>query len=183
MYQTLFALAAVLAFSYFAVGRQRTDNDVERKAIEAEIDLAAADVAEAQMAKVYALAWDEEDVDEKDKKSLRSPPPASGIGPDDDPDDVPRETSADLYDDLDDYHGTETTDTVAVGVAELRFRVTTTVGFAPDDQPADTSAVPTRTKWVRVRVAELDAPDGFPATVDLRNVATRVGHTARTRRP
>ena len=179
MYQTLFALAAVLAFAYYAVGRQQTDNDVERRAIAAELDLAAADVAEARMAEVYALAWDEEDVDRRDPKSLRGAPPASGIGPDNDPDDDPRETSPAFYDDIDDLDRSSSTETVAIGEGEVQFRVSTRVGFAPDDQPSDSTSAATRTKWVRVVVTEVGERGRRPARVELRNALTRVGHTAR----
>ena len=181
MYQTLFALAAVVAFAYYAQGRQRTDNDVERNAIAIEADLAAADLAEARMAEVYDLAWDEEDTGEesKPKRSVRAVP-GSGIGPDFNA--YGDETSPDLYDDLDDVHRDSTREAVEVGAGALHYTVVTTVGYANEAQPSQDSPgnLPTRAKWVRVRVREVLPEGGVtgrpPVDVRLRKVLTRVDH-------
>lgn len=174
MQQTLLALAAILVFSLYALGRHRTDNDVDRRAIGVEVELAATDAAQARMAVLEALAFDEEDVE---RTGVRRTPPTSGLGPD------AGETTTLAYDDIDDWHGHVDTVSVAVGVDALRFIVTTEVSFVDTAAPDTPSATPTLAKKARVFVHEVPetALDRAPARVDLRRVVTPASVAASTR--
>lgn len=174
MQQTLLALAAILVFSFYALGRHRTDNDVERRAINVEAELAATDVAQGQMAVLQALAFDEEDVD---RSGVRRTPPSSGLGPDG------GETTPLAYDDVDDWHGQVDTVSVTVGAGELRFAVATDVAYVDPSKPDSTTASATLAKRARVIVVEVpDRPlDRAPARVDLRRIVTPASVAASTR--
>ncbi|MEM1116239.1 MAG: hypothetical protein AAF845_13620 [Bacteroidota bacterium] len=174
MQQTLLALAAILVFSFYALGRHRTDNDVDRRAISVEVELAATDAAQAQMAVLESLAFDEDDVG---RTGVRRTPPTSGLGPDS------GELAPLAYDDIDDWHGRVDTVSVAVGVGALRFVVATEVGFVDTLAPDTPSALPTLAKETRVLVSEVaDAPlDRAPVRIDLRRVVTPASVAASAR--
>lgn len=169
MQQTLLALAALFAFSIFAFSRQRTDAALEHRAIQAEIEAAATDLAQTVMHEVLALAWDEEAVG---PSGVREKPPTSGIGRD------AGEVSLSSYDDVDDYHGLSQTRLVGVSGGDLPFLVRVEVDFVKDRDPTEASKKATLTKRVRVHVEDV-LPKGrtAPARVDLQRVVTSVGHS------
>ncbi len=168
MQQTILALAAILSFAYLALGRQRHDNDVERRAIGIEAELAATDVAQAQMSAMERLAFDEDDTG---RSGVRTVPSSAPLGPDDD------ETDTAAYDDVDDWHGHSTIVDVPVGESTLRFRRRVRVRYVRDRNPSQGSGNATLTKELFVRVdeippAETDRP---PAQAHLRRVVTPAG--------
>ena len=175
MYQTLLALAALLAFAYFAAGRHQTDNDVERRAVMAAADLAASDVAEARMAEIGGdddLAWDERHTE---GAPVRNEVGSTPLGPDDNV--YGDETSGAPFDDIDDAHGSEQTRAVAAGAGTLEFVVRDSVFYLAETLDAR-SAVPTRVKQVQVSVVEVGALGRPPATATLRRAVTPMGrHT------
>ena len=179
MPQTLLALAAVVVFSLVAFNQQRADNDVETDAISLAADLAAADLAEERMAEVLlAHAWDEEDTG---WTVLRTAPPSSGIGPDNNADG--NETGPADFDDIDDFDGLMTTYDRPAGTGTLAFRDSVSVVFvdpaAPDSETP--SPTPTLAKRVEVFVAEVGAQGRRGATVRLRRVATSADHAPHRR--
>lgn len=179
MYQTLLAVGALLAFAYFAVGRQQVDNDVERRAIMAAADLAAADLAEDRMAEILNdddLAWDERHTE---NAPVRNEPGSSPLGPDTNANGD--ETSGSPYDDLDDVHGMVHTREVAAGAGALQFSVRDSVFYLVETDLAARSSAPTRVKQVQVSVSELGARGRRPATATLKRVVTPMGHHAHGR--
>ena len=169
MPQTLLALCAIMAFAYFALGSQRHDSDVDRRAIANEIELAATDVAWARITALERLAFDEEAAE---TGRVRITPSTAPLGPE--------EGSTMLYDDVDDWNGVVETQSVAVGSGTLDFEVEIEVGYVQDLAPAQPSALPTLTKDLRVTVVEQQTgpSDRVPATVTLRRIVTPVGAAA-----
>lgn len=177
MQQTLLALAAVFSFSLYALGRHQTDNGVERRAVAAEVERAAGELAETRMAELLDQAWDEATA--HDEAALLLTPPPSTLGPD------PGETPA-TYDDLDDFRtpgglaGTPTTRPFAIASGHLAFHVWVDVVFVKGTVGGGgghvvESLAPTLAKEVRVRVREANGPPGRPpAEATLRRVVTPV---------
>lgn len=174
MQQTLLALSALLVFSIYALGRHRSDNDVERRAVGAEVELAATDVATGRLAAVERLAFDNDDVE---RAGVRMTLPTSGLGPDAD------EPTRDAYDDVDDWDGARDTVSVAVGTGSLQFAVAVEVDYVDLNAPDTVVATPTLAKRVHVHVEEVEAgpSDRAPATVDLRRIVTPAASATRTR--
>lgn len=165
MQQTLLALSAILVFSVYALGRHRTDNDVERRAVGIEVELAATDVARARLAAIERLAFDEDDVAQTGVRRLA---PTSGLGPD------AGEGSPGTYDDVDDWDGAVDTVAVDLGAGSLRFAVAVEVDYVDLAAPDSVVATPTLAKRVRVWVEEAAGAetDRAPAQVDLRRIVT-----------
>ena len=165
MQQTILALAAILAFAYLALGRQRHDNDVERRAIGVEAELAATDLAQAQMSAMERLAFDEDDTG---RTGIRTVPSAAPLGPDAD------ETDTAAYDDVDDWHGHTSIVEVPVGQGAFRYRLRVRVRYVRDRDPSQGSGNATLTKELFVRVDEVPpaATDRPPAQAHLRRVVT-----------
>ncbi len=59
MSQTIFAIAAILVFSIFALNQHRAHAAAERTAMGSEVELAATDVARAALIEATSLAFDE----------------------------------------------------------------------------------------------------------------------------
>jgi hypothetical protein len=167
MQQTLLVLAALVAFSIFAFGRHRADRDVERRALSAEVESAATDLALAVLEEAHALAWDEGDVGET---GLRLAAPTSGIGRD------AGEGPPDTFDDVDDYDGLSQTRLVALRGGDLPFHVAVAVDYVDPADPLAVVAGPTLAKRVRVSVESLLGAAGPPSAVVLQRVASAAGH-------
>ena len=167
MQQTLFALAAILAFSYYALSRHSTDAEVEHDAITTEIEIAVADVARARLMRTVALAFDEQDVG---RTGIRTIAASSTLGPD------LGETDLVTFDDVDDIDGWSDTLSVAVGSATVRVRV---AGAAEYVQPFDPSGpgVSSPTLAKRIQISAEEVPDGplrnrVPLSATLTRVVT-----------
>lgn len=169
MPQTLLALLSIMAFAYFALGSQRHDSDVERRAIATEVELAATDIAWGRITELERLAFDEEAAE---TGHVRLTPSSAPMGPE--------EASQMLYDDVDDWNGVEETQSVAVGAGTLEFNVEIVVSYVEDLAPSRPSATPTITKEVKVTVTELPSgpTDRVPATASLRRIITPISAAA-----
>lgn len=171
MQQTLLALCAVAVFSIYALNSTRDEAAMEMRAVTSEGEHAAEAVARERLAFAERLAFDEQDIGRT--AGIRIAPPTSVLGPDAD------ETTAALFDDLDDLHGlTETRTADAVGGAgTLLFDVSYAVRYVVPSSLAD-SAVPTLAKEVSVTVVEArsGATRGRPEVrATLRKVFTPAG--------
>lgn len=169
MHQTLLALCAILTFAYLALGRQHHDQSVDRHAQAVEAELAAVDVARAQMSAMTRLAFDEEDLA---TNGIRTEPSGSTLGAD------AGETGPAFYDDVDDWRDAPAwTEAVPVGMGTLTFRVAVAVRYVQDRRPTRASTKPTLTKEIVVSVVEV--PDGElarpPATATLTRAVTPAG--------
>jgi hypothetical protein len=187
MQQTILALAAILAFSYYALSRHRDDADAERRAVSSEIERALTDAARNRLAEIEAKAFDEQDLG---AQSVRFTPPTSAIGRD-----AGEDTPA-AFDDIDDYAslnallGGPETRVVSVSSArrdgpsagDVTFALTVSVRYVNASNPSVASAVPTMAKEVHVRAVEagpVRARGGRPPlSVDLRRVYTPAGMAA-----
>lgn len=167
MQQTLLALAAVFAFGYLALGRQAHDRSIETRAIGAEVELAATDLARARMATIEQAAFDEDDVGQG---RIRTVPSDATIGPD------AGEDAPLAYDDVDDWHGYDAPASVDVGVGTLQFRERVTVRYVEDRAPATPASGATLTKEIVVTVVEVTGAerDRPPAQASIRHVVTPV---------
>lgn len=155
MQQTLFALAAILAFSYYAINRHHTDAEVEFDAIGSEIEAAIADVARATLLDATRLAFDEQDVG---RPGVRTSPPTSTPGPDDgEPGGSPSGTAP--YDDVDDYHGWDQELAAPVGTDSVRVRVTAEVVYVRPSDPSASGGAGTETLAKRITVSATELPD------------------------
>lgn len=190
MQQTILALAAVLAFSYYALSRHHDDADLERHAISSEIERAMTDAARNRLALVEAEAFDEDDLT---VESIRTTPPTSGLGPD------AGETTVAAYDDIDDFSGLSEMRAVTIdrslaaansslpaGTRNVTFAITVAVRYVDAANPGVASAAPTMAKEVHVHAEEV-VPAGVeterpPLAVDLRRVYTPAGMAAFARR-
>lgn len=169
MQQTILALAAILSFTYLALGRQRHDNDVDRRTIAIEAELAATDVARARMSVLERMAFDEDDYNEAGelRSGVRMTAPTSPPGRE--------ESRVDDYDDVDDWDGYEDEVSVPVGQGALRFDVRVDVQYVRDDDPMRHSGgSATLTKEIVVTAVEDQEgeTDRPPATATLRRVVT-----------
>lgn len=148
MPQTLLAVAAILAFSFFALTQHKTNAEIEQNAIASEIELAATDLARDQLVAITSHIYDEADIGRNDLRR-----DATGLsttlGPD------AGETSIDLFDDLDDFHGFLDTLTVDWHGADLQFAVTADIRYVNANQPDTASTTPTLAKEVVVTIVEI----------------------------
>lgn len=147
MPQTLLAIAAILAFSLFAIGQHKANAELEQTAMASEIELAATDVARDRLVAIASLVYDEADIGRTDLR--RDATGLSAIGPD------AGESTIDLFDDLDDFHGFVDTLSVDWHGAPLSFAVTANIRYVDANQPDVTSGVPTLAKEIAVSVAEI----------------------------
>lgn len=187
MQQTILALAAILAFSYYALSRHRDDADAERRAVSSEIERALTDAARNRLAEIEAKAFDEQDLG---AQSVRFTPSTSAIGRDAD------ETTPAAFDDIDDFAdlnallGGPEMRVVSVtsgrregaGTGDVQFALTVSVRYVDASNPGVASAVPTMAKEVRVRAVE-SLPTGSrtgrpPLQADLRRIYTPAGMAA-----
>lgn len=164
MQQTLFALAALAAFSVYALSRHQSDAALERGAVVHEIEQAALGVAREALGTVSRLAFDQEDLT---RTTLRTTPPNSPLGPD------PGETTAAQFNDVDDYHGYTEVRTVPWGSGTLAFSLRYTVRYVNPQNPTET-AVRSLAKEVAVEVREVVPPGTSrpPVTARLTYLAT-----------
>lgn len=154
MQQTLFALAAILAFSFYALGRHQTDAEVEHDAIAMEIETAVMNVARARLLDATRLAFDEQDVG---RAGIRTAEPTSTPGPDSgEPGGSPAGPAA--FDDVDDFHGWAETVRVPVGSDSISVRVTGTAVYVLPSAPSGTAA-PSPTLAKRVTFAAVEVPE------------------------
>ena len=165
MQQTLFALAAILSFAYLSLGRQRHDNDVERRAIEIEAARAASDVVQLQMTAMERLAFDEADTGIKGIRTVES---ELDLGPD------YGESSTGEFDDVDDWDEFEAVVAVPAGRDSLRFTLSVDVQYVENRQPSKPSTSHTLTKEILVSAVEVmpAAADRPPTQARLRRVVT-----------
>ncbi len=171
MQQTLLALCAVAVFSIYALNSTRDEAAMEVRSVTSEGEHAAESVARDRLAFAERLAFDEQDIGRL--SGVRINPPTSAIGPEVD------ETTAALFDDLDDLHRlaeTRTADAVG-GAGTLLFDVTYAVRYVVPASLAS-SAVPTLAKEVTVTVVEVPSATtrGRPEIrATLRKVFTPAG--------
>lgn len=148
MPQTLLAVCAILAFSFFALAQHKSNADIEQRALASEIELAATDVARDQLVAITSSVYDEADVGStelrRDVSGL-----SSVLGPD------AGESSVNQFDDLDDFNGFIDTLTVQWHGNDLRFAVTADIQYVDPNQPENSSATPTLAKEVTVTVVEV----------------------------
>ncbi|MFN3595755.1 MAG: hypothetical protein ACK41D_00615 [Rubricoccaceae bacterium] len=164
MQQTLFALAALAAFSLFALSQHRSGAALERAAVVHEIEQAALGVAREALGGASRLAFDQEDLT---RTTLRTTPPASPLGPD------PGETTPAQFNDVDDYHGYSEVRVVPWGTGTLAFSLRYTVRYV-DPQNPGVAAARSLAKEVALQVREVPPPGTSrpPVTVTLTYVAT-----------
>ena len=152
MQQTILALAAILAFSVFALNQHRATADVEHTANASELELAATDVARQRLLEIAGFAFDDADVG---RSGLRmdatdlTPPTNFGLGGD------TGENATSLPDDLDDFHGA--VDTVAVNWhgTDVQVLVTSSVRYVQMDAPDQPAASATLAKEITVLAVNL----------------------------
>ncbi len=179
MQQTILALAAILAFSYYALSRHRDDADTERRAVSSEIERALTNAARNLLAEIEAKAFDEQDVG---TQSLRTVPSTSVLGRD-----TGENTRFD-FDDIDDYAslnallGGPEMRAVPVGTGTAEMAITVSVRYVQPANPSVASATPTMAKEVLVQAVE-NVPTGAragrpPLRADLRRVYTPAGMAA-----
>ncbi len=157
MPQTLLAIAAILAFSLFAINQHKANADLEQTAIASEIELAATDVARDRLVTITSLVYDEADIGRTELR--RDETGLSAVGPD------AGESSMNLFDDLDDFHGFIDTLSVDWHGTPLSFAVTASIRYVEPNQPDVTSGTPTLAKEVAVSVAEIRADNAERAGV------------------
>ena len=173
MQQTLFALAAILVFSTYAVNRHQTDAEVEHDAIAAEIETAVTEVARARLLDATRLAFDEQDVG---RPGIRTTPPTSTPGPDTgEPGGAPSGPAP--YDDVDDYHGWTETLAVPVGTDSVRVRASAEVLYVHASDPSAPGGAGSPTTTKRVTVTAVELPAGalrgrVPARAEISRIVT-----------
>lgn len=173
MQQTLLALAAVLAFSIFALTRHEDDAAMERRSISAHVERAAENLARARLSEISRLAFDEADIG---TDRIRTTPSTLPLGAD------AGETSAADFDDIDDpmshaaVVGTPDIRAVPVGGGTVELQVEVSARYVQPNDPGTVSAVPTLAKEIAVRVTEVLAPGQttgrMPVQVTVRSVFT-----------
>ncbi len=166
MQQTLLAVAAILAFSFFALNQHRANASVERGALGNEIELAATDLARAQLVDITARAYDEADVGVSGFRKTTDGL-STVLGPDAGEDDVA------FYDDVDDFHGRIWTATATWDGQPMQFRLGVVVRYVVPANPEQTAGSPTLAKEVSVTVQEINpTAERRPVTVTLAQVVT-----------
>ncbi len=176
MQQTLLALAATVAFAFFALTRHEDDASLERRSVSDHIEQAAEDLARARLADLSRLAFDEDDIG---APRIRTEPPVRALGAD------PGEDAPTLFDDVDDaasheaVAGTPEIRAVQVGSGTVPVRVVVGVRYVDPTDPSVASPTPTLAKEVSVEVTEVvptNAPTRrVPVRVVLRSVFTPSG--------
>ncbi|NNF59531.1 MAG: hypothetical protein HKN04_14945 [Rhodothermaceae bacterium] len=152
MQQTILALAAILAFSMFALNQHRATADVEHTANVSELELAATDVARQRLLEIAGFAFDDADVGRSglrtDETGL-TPAANFGLGGD------AGEDASSLPDDLDDFHGI--TDSVAVNWhgTDVQVLVASSVRYVQMDAPDRAAASATLAKEITVLAVNL----------------------------
>ena len=170
MQQTLLALAALLAFSLYALARHQDADEVERNAISTEMSHAASELSRNILMGIEGLAYDEQSIG---RTGMTRATPLAALGAEMD------ETNRSMFDDIDDYNGATWQAAVPRGADSLRFDVAVTVGFVQDANADLPSTSPTFSKEVRVHVQER-IPQGAMrprATASLRRVLTAAGQS------
>jgi hypothetical protein len=173
MQQTLYALAAILALSFFALSRTQDDAALARRSISSEIEAAAENLARTRLAEISRVYFDEGDVGSTRARSVPSTIP---LGRD------AGETTLASFDDLDDFNDVEAVlggpdvRGVPVGRGTVQVRLQVAVRYVQPANPTQASAVPTLAKEVVVRATEVVPPGTTPrralADVTLRTVFT-----------
>ncbi|MDX1438699.1 MAG: hypothetical protein R3284_02245 [Rubricoccaceae bacterium] len=164
MPQTLLAVCAIMAFSFFALGQHKSNAELERKAITSEIELAATDIARDQLVAITSHVYDEVDVDRTDLR--RDAVGLSALlGPD------AGESSIEFFDDLDDFNAFNDTLSVEWHGTNLTFAVTANVRYVDANQPETPSASPSLAKEVVVSVTEVRSENA-----DRPNVSASLAH-------
>lgn len=167
MQQTLFALVAILVFSYFALSQHGATAEAERTALSAEVEMAGAHLARQRLADVLARRFDEADEDRD-----RARTSTSGLSLIGTPD--AGETVEADFDDVDDFHGRAARPVSTVWMGQtLRFTDSVSVRYLHDVTLLEVTG-PTLTKEVTVTVRAL--PVGFigtpPIAATLRQIVT-----------
>ncbi len=170
MPQTLLAVCAILAFSFFALSQHRANKHIGEIAAASEIELAATDVARDQLTDITSYLFDEDDIG---RPGLRTDPTGlSIIGPDG------GETGRSLFDDMDDFDGFLDTLSVDWHGAPLQFAITADVRYVDPFQPDVGVTGPSLAKEIAVTVMELDiTPDRPRVTARLIQVVTPAWRT------
>jgi hypothetical protein len=149
MPQTFLALLALVLLSTVALGQHRHTAHLDRSAEQRAVELAATDLARAWLAAATERAYDEADVGRSGIRfvtdsltALIDLGPESGeIWPAD-------------FDDVDDFHGLATTDSVGWDGGFLPFDVTVAVRYVNPAAPDATAGSPTLAKEIAVTVRE-----------------------------
>lgn len=173
MPQTLLALAAILCFTYLALGRQTSDREAEMQSIRMELELAATDVAQALMTRVERNAFDEDDTG---RTGVRTQPSTYALGPD------PGEDAPVDFDDVDDWTGYQGTEAPRVGAGVIPFRTFVHVRYVEDADPSRAASSATLTKEITVVALEVQpaGTERHAARAMLRRVVTPAGISSAT---
>ncbi|MEM1056801.1 MAG: hypothetical protein AAGI52_14860 [Bacteroidota bacterium] len=174
MQQTILALAAILIFSLYAMSRHQADASRERLAITAEVETAAVGIARTRMHEITLREFDEADIGrEGARSSLAGLTATSSFGPD------MGETTEATYDDIDDFDGRATPQTVQWNGRNLVFRDSVSVRYVV---PATAAASAGATLAKEVTIIVTAAPDGFIGTPEvaarLRRIVTPASSTS-----
>lgn len=181
MQQTLYAVGAILAFSFFALARHQDDAALERRSVSSEIETAVENAARTRLAEISRAHFDEADVGQSRPRTTPSPHPLGR--------DAGETTLADL-DDIDDYNdvagvlGGPDLRAVVAGTGTVQVRLEVLVRYVRPDNPTVESTTPTLAKEVIVRATE-EVPPGQPTTgrtpveATVRSVLTPASATVR----
>jgi hypothetical protein len=168
MPQTLLALAALLAFSFYNLSQHSATSGVERNLVGGELEAVASGLARSLLLDVTRRAFDEADAG---RDALRTAtagltPPAD-LGPDD------AEATAEDFDDIDDFDGFAETRAATWDGGAVAFAVAVEVRYVAPAAPSSGAGSATLAKEVTVTVAEA-APGAArpPAVCTLRHVLT-----------
>lgn len=173
MPQTLLAVAALLIFSFFALGQHRSGAAVDAGGVRAEMELAVTEAARERLLAVTRLAFDEADVGSPMlRTSVTGLATIAELGPD------AGEADASGFDDVDDYDGHADTLTVLRGAEPVRFAVRYAVRYVRADDPRVAAGSRTLAKEVTVWATEADPLGGKPVEASLTHVLTPVWRTA-----
>lgn len=169
MQQTLLALAALVAFSIWALTRNQDDSELEQRMLTTEVESAAAEAAVARMGEITRLSFDEADVGRTGARTgttgLTAP---GGFGPD-----GMMEGSEPGFDDVDDFHGSTRSFKMLWDADSLAFTERVEVSYydAPTEQ-----AVSARRLAKQITVEVMADQDGFvgtpPTVARLRRIVT-----------
>ena len=154
--QTLFAVLALSVLALLGLSRSRGAAADERATIGRAIEMAALGVSERWGGELRDAAFDESDLSADDvrlRDNVDGLTMALGTEPGEDPADWT------TFDDVDDFDGAATRDTVAVGDGEVVFDVSYSVVYVDPDTFAPAGR-PTTTKLATVIVREIGAGRG-----------------------
>jgi hypothetical protein len=169
MPQTLLALFALVLLSTVALGQQRHAATLDRGAETREFELAGTDLARAWLAAVTERAFDEADIG---RAGLRFTTDSLTIPADFGPE-IGEITPA-TYDDVDDFHGFATADSVAWDAGFLPFDVSITVRYIEPANPDVAAGSPTLAKEIAVTIQERSTSllERRPVTGTLRAIVS-----------